>query len=161
MRRHTIALWVAVLALCAGVPAYAGTHSHESRSQEAHSTSGVITLDRGRKWATDEPLRRHMDTIRAVLDGKRGAIRAGALDAEARRRLGAAIEKEVAGIVADCKLSPAADGNLHIVIADLVAAANILQDPAKGNSVRGAEQAIRAANLYGAYFDHPGWKRLD
>lgn len=163
MKRNSIAIWVAVLALGATAPAYAATgHSHDSHSQEAHAAPAKLTLDHGRKWATDEPLRRHMGEIRAALSEKRHAIHKGALDAEGAKQLGATIEKGVAGIVADCKLPPEADANLHLVVADLVSAADILQGRSKEEkAAHGATKAVHAVNQYGKYFDHPGWKRVE
>lgn len=160
MTRNTVAIWAAVLALGATAPAFAATGaSHDSH--EEHAAPAKLTLDHGRKWATDEPLRRHMGEIRTALAGKRHEIHKGALDAEAAKQLGGTIEKGVAGIVADCKLPPEADANLHVVVADLVAAADVLHGRSGEKPVRGAAKAVLALNQYGKYFDHPGFKRLD
>ena len=151
----------AALLLCIGLalgaaPALATIHSHESHDS-AHGTA-KLTFDHGRKWATDEPLRRHMGDIRDALALKSRAILDGSVsDAEAKA-LGAHIESRVAAIVTDCKLPPAADANLHLVVADLVRAADILQGRTKQKPQQGTAVATRATQMYATYFDHPGWQ---
>ena len=49
----------------------------------------------------------------------------------------------------------------HVVVADLVAAADVLQGRSKEKPARGAAKAAAAVNQYGKYFDHPGFRRLD
>ena len=71
------------------------------------------------------------------------------------------VTAEVAGIVQNCKLEPAADAQLHIVIADLMAGAEAMEGKVKGQTRRaGAEKVANALNAYGEHFDHAGWKRL-
>ena len=150
MKRNA-ALFIAVLALAAA-PALASPHSHEHQV-----ATPQLTFDQGRKWTTDEPLRRHMGEIRSALAAKSSRILAGRLTDEEARALGAVIEARVAGIVADCKLPPEADANLHLIVADLVQAADILQGRTKQGAQRGTAIASRATQMYATYFDHPGW----
>jgi hypothetical protein len=49
---------------------------------------------------------------------------------------------------------------LHLVVADLLAGADVMQGKAKGQAAEGAHKVVVAANSYGRYFDHPGWKAL-
>ena len=133
MRRTALA---AVLTLAFGAPALAAgdAHSHDPAAGEAK-----LVLNQGKKWETDAPLRQGMENIRsAVAKGMNS-------DALAKK-----VEAEVAGIVQNCKLEPAADEQLHIVIADLLAAAE----------ARDAGRLKQALNAYGEHFDHAGWKRL-
>jgi hypothetical protein len=133
MRRTALA---AVLTLAFGAPAFAAgdVHSHDPAAGEAK-----LVLNHGKKWETDAPLRQGMENIRsAVAKGMNS-------DALAQK-----VEAEVAGIVQNCKLEPAADEQLHIVIADLLAGAEA-RDPGR------VKQAL---NAYGEHFDHAGWKRL-
>jgi hypothetical protein len=160
MKRITAACLAALALGASAVPAFAAApHSHDAH--ESHGAPSKITLDHGRKWATDEALRRHMGDIRGALAAKRHEIHRGKLDAEAARQLGATIEKGVAGIVADCKLPPEADANLHVVVADLVAAADVLQGRSPGKPAQGATKAVHAVNQYGRFFEDPGFRRLD
>jgi hypothetical protein len=70
------------------------------------------------------------------------------------------VETQVATIVAQCKLDPAADANLHLIIAELVAGADAMQGKSATAPAAGATQVLRALNQYGTYFNHPGWNPL-
>jgi hypothetical protein len=126
----------AALALAFAVPAFAAgeVHSHEHAAGEAK-----LVLNQGKKWQTDAPLRQGMDNIRS-------AVAKGMKD----EALAKTVETEVAGIVQNCKLEPDADAQLHIVIAELMAAVE-----AKDNA-----RVAHVLNAYGEHFDHAGWKRL-
>ncbi len=126
----------AALALAFAGPAFAAgeAHSHDHAAAEAK-----LVLDHGKKWQTDAPLRQGMENIRA-------AVAKGVKD----EALAKAVETEVAGIVQNCKLEPEADEQLHIVIAELMA----------GAEVKDAARVAKALNAYGEHFDHAGWKRL-
>jgi len=144
---------VAAFALGAGAPAFAADpHQH------AAGAPTKLMLDHGKKWATDEPLRKGMDEIRALMVGKLDAIHKAKLTPAEYKALGAAVEQQVAGIVAQCKLAPEADAMLHLVVADLLAGTDVMQGKAKGQPAQGAHKVVTAANSYGRYFDHPGWK---
>jgi hypothetical protein len=128
--------------------------------QHAAGEPSKLVLDHGKKWATDEPLRKNMGEIRAALAARQADIHKGTLAPEDYKALGTLVEARVATIVAECKLEPAADANLHLIVAELIAGADAMQGKSKTTPAAGAVQAIRAANRYGTYFDHPGWKRL-
>jgi len=154
MHRFFASAFAVVLGMT-GLPVLAvdATHTHE-----AHPAK--LQLDQGRKWATDEPLRRGMGAIRAVMAERIEAIHRNRLSAEEYRAAGVAIEQEVARIVAECKLEPKADAMLHIVIADLLAGADVMQGKVKAKPVAGAHKVVQALNAYGKYFEHPGWQGL-
>jgi hypothetical protein len=126
----------AALALAFAGPAFAAgdVHSHDHAASEAK-----LVLNQGQKWPTDAPLRQGMENIRS-------AVAKGMKD----EALAKAVETEVAGIVQNCKLEPEADEQLHIVIAELMAAVE-----AKDNA-----RLAHVLNAYGEHFDHAGWKRL-
>lgn len=146
----TAALAATILA----APAFAGVHQHDSHARG----TPPISLDAGRKWATDEPLRRHMAAMRDDVAGYRTAIRTGSLTPQKSSELGVKLEQRVAAILTDCKLAPEADRNLHVVIAELVQAADALQGKSQEPRARGAARALHAMELYPRYFDHPGWR---
>jgi fructose-specific component phosphotransferase system IIB-like protein len=158
MNSRSLAVLVAIAVLGTGIPAVAvAQHSHDSHSHAAHE-SPRLTLDAGRKWATDAPLRRAMEDIQSALYQQRQAILERNLGEAQSKALGQLIEARVATIVAECKLEPRADANLHIVVADLVEAADVLQGKSRQKPFRGAAKAVRAAQMYATYFDHPGWR---
>ena len=146
---------VTAFALGTGAPTFAADpHQH------AAGEPSKLVLDHGKKWATDEPLRKNMSEIRAALAAKQVGIHKGTLAPEDYKALGTLVEARVATIVAECKLEPAADANLHLIVAELIAGADAMQGKTKTTPAAGAVQAVRAANQYGTYFNHPGWKPL-
>ena len=161
MERKTAATFIAALALCAA-PAFAAPHPHggQQQSHNGHAAPAKLSLDEGRKWATDEPLRRHMGEVRELLAARADAILQRRLAPEQARELGTLIEAKVAAIVAECNLPPAADANLHVIVADLVEAADILQGRSREAPGNGAAKAVRASQMYATYFDHPGWRQV-
>jgi len=145
----------AAFSLAAGMPASgADPHSHPAGEPTK------LVLDHGRKWTTDQPLRKNMNEIRASLAAKETGIHQDTLTPDDYKALGTLVEARVAAIVAECKLEPAADANLHLIVAELIAGADAMQGKAKTTPRDGAISAVRAVNAYGRYFDHPGWKPL-
>lgn len=157
--KTTALLAAATLALAlAGAPQALAASSHD----HGHAAHGqpTLQLDHGKKWGTDAALRQGMGRIRAAIEARHEGIHANALGAAEYRALGQAIEKQVAYIVANCKLPPEADAQLHIVVAELVAAADALQGKGEAAPRKGAVRAVAALNDYGRFFDDPGFKPL-
>ena len=90
--------------------------------------SAPPALKQGQKWATDEVLRRGMDNIRQMMIANREAIEKERLSAQDYQRLAAAVDKDAADIVKNCKLSKEADSAFHsIVLADLMQSTELMQ----------------------------------
>ena len=154
-RTLAAAVSAAVFAFGLTPPAIAAdAHSH------AVGAPAKLALDHGKKWATDAPLRQRMGEIRALMVAQIDPIHAGKLSPAEYAALGAAVEQKVAAIVAECKLPPAADAMLHLIVADLVAGTDLMQGKVAGNPVQGAHKIVSAANTYGRYFNDAGWKPL-
>ena len=151
MKRHLTAALVAA-SFAIAMPAWAG-ESHHSHPANADPYA-ALQLDAGRKWATDEPLRRHMGELRNALARDAGQTRTS----DQYKSLGLTVERSVASIVTDCKLEPRADENLHVIVAELAQAADQLQGKSKAKPSQGAKRAARALDMYAGYFDHPGFK---
>jgi len=151
------ALAVAVALVFAGPAAYGqAAHDHGQAAGEVK-----LVLNQGQKWTTDAPLRQGMDNIRGALAKDVNAIHADKATPKQYEALAAKVTGEVAGIVQNCKLEPAADEQLHLVIAELMAGAEAMEGKVKGETRRaGAERVANALNAYGEHFDHAGWKRL-
>jgi len=143
--------------LVTGATVHAAEHGHAA--DEAHGPTR-LQLNHGKKWETDAPLRQGMATLRASLGEKLQAIHQGKLTAGEYQALGAEIDTEVGSIVAQCKLEPKADAMLHLIIAELLAAAEFMQGKHKGSPAAAARKAVAALNRYGRYFDDPQWKAL-
>ncbi|MEZ5611499.1 MAG: hypothetical protein R3E45_13770 [Rhodocyclaceae bacterium] len=132
-----------------GAVAASGEHHHDA-------SPPALTLNAGSKWPTDAALREGMTHIRARLEQTLPAVHAGQASAAQYDGLGEAVEHEVAGIVAQCKLPPDADAMLHGVIAELSQAADTLR-AAHDDRRAGVIRLVTALDAYGRHFDHPGW----
>jgi hypothetical protein len=131
---------------------------HEHRHLQQSAAIRNLQLDEGRKWATDAPLRTGMAAIREAFDADHPAIHAGTETDPQYAALAGRIESQVHAIVAQCKLPPAADANLHYLIADLTQGVSLMQgaDPARSRH-DGAALVHHALLAYGEYFDDPGF----
>lgn len=138
-----------------GVSDAAETHQH------SHAEGSKLTLDEGRKWPTDEALRTSMGRIRVAMDASLPDIHEGKLPRDKYRTLAGQLTNEVAYIVANCKLEPKADAQLHLVIADILAGAEAMEGKAKGVLPRaGAVKVLAALDNYAAYFEDAQFKPL-
>ncbi len=148
----------AVFALASATASFAIAEEH----QHEHAAGGAkLVLDHGKKWQTDAVARRSMDTLRAALAANLKAIHAGNQTDAQYAALADKVNAEVANMVQNCKLEPKVDEQFHIVLTDLLAAADAMQGKDKDASPRhGAERMAKALDQYGRYFQHPGWKRL-
>jgi hypothetical protein len=152
---------VAALAgLCLVLAGTATAATEPHHAGHAPGPPANLELDQGKRWATDAPLRKGMEALHAAFAERVEAIHAGTLPAADYRALGGKVQTEVATVVAECKLEPKADAVLHVIVAELLAAADILQGRAPGTPVAGAQRAVTALNDYGRYFDHPQWQPL-
>ncbi len=147
---------VALLLVLAAVPASAHEHAHHHHAAPA---AKKLTLNAGQPWPTDAPLRQAMGRIRQALAGELPQIHAQRLDAAAYAVLARTVEAEVGNIVADCRLEPAADAQLHLIVADLLAGSR--QMAGKKQRQAGAVKVVQALNNYATYFADPGFSRLD
>lgn len=133
-----------------------------AESQHHHpQPSAGLRLDAGKKWPTDIPLRQGMTALRGELAVRLPEIHQGRLSSEEYAALGRLVENQVGKIVSECKLEPTADAMLHVVVADLMHAAEVMQGKSRARPSEGAQQAVTALNAYGEHFDHPGWKRIE
>lgn len=156
MQPHGLSVIGGALALCAclasPVAFAADAHSH------GHSAAPAkLQLDHGKKWATDEPLRRGMAAIHAIVQGAPAPLHKATASPEAYAPVGSRIEAEVGRIVAECKLPPEADAQLHLVIAEIVAGADAMKgakSPAAGRS--GLVKVDTALRTYAKYFSPSG-----
>lgn len=166
MKIHRTLLTAALLTTFAiGAPAFAAPAAPAAPATDAHQHAAAaptkLMLDHGKKWATDEPLRRNMSAIRSALVANVTAIHHGTMTADGYKALGSLVETHIANIVTECKLDPAADENLHLIVAELSTGADAMQGKSKATPVAGAAQTVGAVNQYGRYFQHPGWKPID
>lgn len=134
----------------------ADARQHGHGGAESHK----LQLDHGKKWSTDEPLRKGMGEIRSLIDAQHAGIHTGRLKPADYAALGEKIEAQVGYVVANCKLDAEADANLHIVVGEILEGVEAMKGKEKRSPRAGAGKVVDALNDYGKYFDHPGWKRL-
>ena len=147
----------AALALACWTPAIGQeTHTH-SPATGVHG----LTLNAGQKWTTDEHLRKAMGKIRDGMNASMQEIDRGRLADAKYAALANMVSDEVAYMVANCKLEPKADAQLHVLIAEILEGADAMAG--KGKQVtrqQGASKVISALENYGTYFNDPSWKPL-
>jgi hypothetical protein len=153
---HPTRNWLILAAtLALGVaPVHAADHAHE---HDAHGAA-TLKLNNGQKWKTDAPLRQGMASIKAAVQPHLHAIHENTLKAANYQTLAKRTNTQVAFMVENCKLAPDADAQLHLVIAELGAAAEAMAGKDKAQSrQQGALRLVHALESYGEFFDHPGW----
>jgi hypothetical protein len=159
-KQFTKLLTAAAVFLCLGAsPAFAaepGGHSHDHAAAPAR-----LSLDAGRKWATDEPLRKAMTKVRNAMDQSLQPIHQGKFSAARYAALAKTINGEVSYMVSNCKLEPKADAQLHLIVAELLAGAEAMEGKSKNIKRQdGALKILGALENYGGYFDDPTWKPI-
>lgn len=147
-------LWSLIFGLSLSLnPALAtDNHSH------AKPGSSRLELDSGKKWATDAPLRSGMAGIKSAIEPMLREIHENKLTEAKYAGLAQRINSEVNSIFKNCKLSPKADAQLHLILIQIVEGANAMKSSAQLSAKRkGAIQVVEALALYPRYFEHPGW----
>lgn len=148
------------LALCAG-SLFAADHSaHKPAHDHAAAPTGML-LNEGKKWETDEALRKGMENIRSAMDASLHPIHEGKLSNAGYAALAKKLNDELAGIVTHCKLEAKADAQLHLVVADLAEGIEAMEGKSKKMKRQsGAVKVIGALEKYGSHFDHPDWQAI-
>lgn len=134
--------------------------AEEKHGHNAHG--GVaLQLDSEKKWETDAPLRKGMTGIRDDMASKLGEIHAGKLRKPGYAELSGKISTHTNSIFKNCKLSPKADAQLHLVLSQILGGNQQMKSAESIQDRRaGAIEIIDALQLYPKYFDHPGWQPL-
>ena len=133
------------------------SHAHHGDASHAHHAAR-LTLDEGRKWATDDALRTGMQKIRDMTAATAATAAAGAhgsVDAAQAAQLGVGVEGQVNDLIAHCRLAPEADAVLHVLIGDLLRGASLMKTEA--GVTEGFAVMLNALDQYPRYFDHAGW----
>ena len=155
-------LWFATSLLVAGVGVGLWSHFHHAHTaghNHADQEGAALSLNDGKRWAADLPLRTGMQRIRDAVEPVVLAQAKGRIAAPDTERLAAAIQENVNYLFANCKLPPKADATLHVLITDMLSASGMLkEDP---NSRAGSALLVEALRKYPIYFDHAEWKPLD
>ncbi len=155
MKSPVLFLLAGVLAFPLLLQAEPADHDHGA------SASHKIELNAGRKWATDEALRKGMTAIRTLVGTALPAAHTGKLTSAQYDALANDVNAQLTYIVQNCKLDPKADAQLHIVIGDIAKGVETIQGKQPGKErPSGVLEISRAMNTYGEYFNHPGWQAI-
>lgn len=159
MKRNSL-LAFAVMNLALAGHSFAATgasvHGHEHGA-----AATTLQLNAGRKWETDAALRQAMGGIRQELAASLHRIHENRLPNKEYDKLAQTVEREVADIVANCKLEPKADAQLHLIVAEMLEGAEKMAGKVKqAKRQSGAVVVIGALEKYGTYFDDPGFKPI-
>lgn len=158
-KKSHVLIVLTVLSMAAAGPALAARNAHDHGHDAATVT---LQLNAGQKWATDAPLRAGMGEIRQAMAVSLPAIHANKMSAKSYAGLAKKVQDAVGQIVANCKLPPAADAQLHIVIADLLVGADQMAGKVKGTKrVDGAVKVIGALNAYGQHFQDSDFHAIE
>ncbi|MBF0191990.1 MAG: hypothetical protein HQL99_12750 [Magnetococcales bacterium] len=131
---------------------------------EQHEPNGVtrsesgLTLNNGKPWQTDAALRKGMEAIQRDIKEALPRIRSGALSNRQYVALAKKMHQHINQITKNCKLTPEADTQLHLVLSEVIQGADAME--AQMGQSSGAAMIVHALDLYGRHFDHVGWKPL-
>lgn len=148
---------VSCLTLLIIMPVVADTSVQNSHQHERHAASG-LSLNQGKKWQSDAPLRQGMQSIHDAVINAVPAFHREALTKPDARQLAKHIKKQVEFLVANCKLAPQADAVLHLIIADLLIGADELAK--QPSSMQGLPRIVGVLQQYPNYFEQPQWNDI-
>lgn len=145
------------VALSSPLFALAAADAHDHGQSASHK----LELNAGKKWGTDDALRQAMSTINASVSKTLPVAHSGKATPAQYDAFAKGVTRQVAYIVENCKLDPAADAQLHIIVADLMNGVEAAEGKhGEKNRATGVVKVAEAANAYGKYFDHAGWKAV-
>lgn len=135
--------------------------AHAEASEHHHHGSNEVQklqLNAGKKWVTDAPLRQAMSDINQAMAEALPPIHKNQFGEGDYQALAKTVSQKTAYAVEHCKLAPKADAVLHLIIADLLRGAEIMEGKNQDSRHDGAVKVMQALQAYGKYFQHPGWK---
>ncbi|MBI3187639.1 MAG: hypothetical protein HYZ31_07245 [Gammaproteobacteria bacterium] len=151
-------LITAIITLAITTPIHAQTPATEHNHGHDQQAASALTLDHGKKWQSDAPLRQGMQSISDAVMKNVDAFHHDKLTKPDADKLAQHINEQVTFLVTNCKLQPQADATLHVIIGELLTGADALKkDP---NSMQGMPTLVKALMQYPEYFEHKGWKGI-
>lgn len=140
----TLLAGIAAMALCL---AAGGAMAHDHDHDHGSSAPARLTLKDGKKWPTNATLRQGMERIRAAATQNPQLAPA---------QMATQVDEQIAYLVSNCKLDQETDAMLHLVLADLIAGADMLRErPA--DREKGMALISKALQDYAGHFEHPAW----
>jgi len=159
MKRNTLLVLGAMCMVIAG-PSIAATDD-AAHHHEHGAAAPTLQLNAGKKWETDGALRQAMGNIHQTMAASLHEIHENRLPAKGYDMLAQKVQREVGSIIANCKLEPKADAQLHLIVAELLEGAEQMGGKmTKMKRQTGAVKVIGALEKYGTYFDDAGFKPI-
>ncbi len=136
---------------CAGPGFAVEPHAHGDKAAAVK-----LQLNHGKKWQTDEALRRGMNDIRAAMAEAVTPIHENVFTPAQYDALATRTQAQIDYVVGNCKLPEEADKQLHIVLEQIID--GVTEMKAGTERDQGAAKIVRALTQYGDYFNHTGWR---
>lgn len=127
-------------------------HHHENQPSE-------LVLDHGKKWSIDDSLHLGMTKIKHEIEANLDAIHYQQFTTEQYQALAVKLDNHLHFIFENCKLAPAADAQLHVLLARVMGGIDKMKHAA--NKKQGAVDIIRALQLYPEFFADSHWQALN
>lgn len=135
-------------------------HDHGEHAGADHALS-QLSLNDGKKWATDAPLRREMGKVRKLVSDKKSAVKKKSLGDEDFSQLAGQVHSSIMTMFKECKLPADADANLHIVLAEMLAGVSGMKgEMSEVPREKGYEQVLQALNAYHSHFEDKKFKPI-
>jgi len=146
---------IVMLGFVLGPPALAaGPHA-----RHVPATTIQLRLDHGRKWSTDDVLRRGMSEIRLAMTQSLTPIHDKAFTPAQYEALARRLQTQIDYVVGNCKLPEEADQQMHLLLEQIIDGIAYMKAGTDKN--KGAVKVVEALTQYGKYFDHVGWQPLE
>lgn len=158
MKRNFLLPLAAVAFIVTAVPGRAVLAAEDHHHGESGTAVQKLQLNAGKKWATDAALRQSMDEINQAMAKALPLIHKDRFGDSDYAALATTINQKVGYAIEHCKLEAKADAMLHLVIAELMAGAEIMEGKTAAARHDGAVRVRQALESYGKYFQHPNWK---
>lgn len=130
-------------------------------AEDEHDHGQTVTelqLNNGSKWGIDAPLSQAMSKISHAVSAEVKSIHADTLAQDKYAALAGEINTQIAYMIENCELEPAADAQLHIIIHDLMDGSEAMENQAQARD--GAVKVIGALDNYANYFDDPKFQSV-
>jgi DNA primase len=137
-------------------PAMAAEHEHDHHHGQDQAK---LTLNDGKKWATDAPLREGMAHIAAAMETHMKTTHKVKTDEDQHAALAREINAQVNHIFQNCRLDKQADAMLHLILADVMEGSAIIEGKKpKAKREDGIMTVVHALENYREHFEHPNFK---
>ncbi len=140
-------------------------HSHKGHNDHHdhhhHHSGAQLELNDGKKWETDESLRKGMTEIKKIATENLSKVHKDSADEKAFTEIANKVDGQIQYLIKNCKLPEDADAQLHVLIAQMVGAAHKMRDSTEISAKKeGFKEIVGAVNTYGDFFNHPNWTKI-